>query len=197
MKNQPESKRKYFNIPNLLSGYRLFTFPLILYFALNEIEFLFVLFLIINLITDILDGLIARVFKLQTEFGARLDSIADIGSYILAIVGILIFKSEAFAPHILSFFAFISLYLLTHIVSLIKFGRFTSLHLYSSKVNGYVQGIFFFMLFVYDFNVILYYFTICFGALSFIEHIGVQLILRQLRSNQKGLFWVLKERNNG
>ncbi len=83
-------------IPNILSAYRIFTFPLILFFAINKQENLFVVFLIINLITDILDGLIARAFKIQTEFGARLDSIADIGTYILAIVGILIFKASEF-----------------------------------------------------------------------------------------------------
>lgn len=91
-------KRKLLTIPNILSFYRIFSFPLFLYFAIGHEERVFVVLLIINLITDILDGFIARKFNMQTEFGARLDSIADVGTYILAVIGIFIFKAEDFAP---------------------------------------------------------------------------------------------------
>ncbi|WP_371412031.1 CDP-alcohol phosphatidyltransferase family protein [Sphingobacterium sp. HMA12] len=33
--------------------------------------------------------LIARLFKLQTEFGAKLDSVADIGTYLMAFMGMI------------------------------------------------------------------------------------------------------------
>ncbi len=187
--------KKLINIPNLLSGYRLFMFPVILYFALTGRENLFVTFLVINLVTDILDGFIARTFHLQTEFGARLDSIADVGSYILAFLGVFLFKLEEFRPHFLSFSVFLGLYISLHLLSLIKFRRFSSLHLYSSKIGGYLQGFFFFVLFVYDFYEPLYYVMICWGIMSQLEHISIQLMIPELRSNLKGLYWVLKERS--
>lgn len=182
------------NIPNLLSAYRILAFPMVLYFALSENENLFVLFLIINLITDILDGLIARAFKMQTEFGARLDSIADIGTYILAIVGIFIFKAADFEPHLLSFYVFVGLFVSANVLSVIKFGRLPSLHLYSSKLGGYIQGTFFFVLFIFDFYVPFYYFMVIWGIASFAEHITIQLLISEMRSNAKGLYWILKER---
>ncbi|MEL6651216.1 MAG: CDP-alcohol phosphatidyltransferase family protein, partial [Bacteroidota bacterium] len=80
------------NIPNILSLYRLFSFPIVLGVALTGYEEIFVVLLCVNLITDILDGMIARIFKMQTEIGARLDSIADLGTYVLAILGIFLFK---------------------------------------------------------------------------------------------------------
>ena len=181
-------------IPNILSAYRIVTFPMLLFFAIDRHEDLFVLFLMINLLTDILDGLIARVFKMQTEFGARLDSIADIGTYLLAIIGIFIFKANDFEPHLTSFYLFVFLFASANILSLIKFRRLPSLHLYSWKIGGYIQGFFFFVLFVIDFNIFFYYFMIVWGILAFCEHIYIQLLLKQMQLNAKGLFWVLKNR---
>ena len=144
--------KKTFTIPNILSFYRLISFPVLLYFVVNKIEKVFVVLLIINLVTDILDGFIARKFNMQTELGARLDSIADIGTYILAITGIFIFKIDDFSPYLTSFLVFIALLVFSNLLSLLKFKRFPSLHLYSWKIGGYIQGLFFFVLFAFGFN---------------------------------------------
>lgn len=186
--------RSKITIPNILSAYRLVTFPLILYFALKGQENLFVIFLIINLVTDILDGLIARAFNMQTEFGARLDSIADIGTYILAILGIFVFKASEFKPHLLSFYVFIFLFIFANLLSLIKFKRLPSLHLYSWKIGGYIQGFFFFLLFAFDFYPAFYYFMIIWGIIAFCEHICIQLMIKNMQSNLKGLYWVIRAR---
>ncbi len=184
--------KELINFPNILSGYRLLSFPWVLYLALSHQEKLFAGFLIFNLFTDILDGFIARRFNLQTEFGARLDSLADDGTYILAILGIFLFKSDDFAPHLLSFYTFIGVFVASVVISLMKFGKMPSLHLYSSKIGGYLQGFFFFILFAFGFHTIFYYVMITWGILSFIEHITVQLLLPEMRSNAKGLYWILK-----
>ena len=179
------------NIPNILSLYRLLSFPVVIIIALMHYEKVFVILLCINLITDILDGLIARVFKMQTELGAKLDSIADFGMYIQAILGIFIFKAIDFTPHIFSFSVFIGMFALCNIFSLIKFHRLPSLHLYSWKMGGYIQGIFFFVLFVFGFYKYFYFFMIFWGITSFTEHLIVQIILKKMKSNAKGLYWVI------
>ncbi|MEM6966727.1 MAG: CDP-alcohol phosphatidyltransferase family protein [Bacteroidota bacterium] len=196
----PVKNQKYFmlkniplNIPNLLSLYRVFMFPVILFTLFEAHEILFVWLICINLITDILDGWIARRLDMQTEIGARIDSIADVGTYIGALIGIFVFKYKAFEPHILPFYIFIGLFLMTNVVSWLKFGRFPSLHLYSSKVGGYIQGFFFFTVFVFDFYAPFYYVVVMWGIAAFIESIIIQLILKEMRSNAKGLYWVLKD----
>lgn len=188
-----EINRKYFTIPNILSFYRIVAFPFVLILAILGYEAAFVILLMINLLTDILDGIIARAFNQQTEFGARLDSLADLGTYFLAITGVIVFKAEDFAPHMLSFAIFLGLFFLANVLSLLKFKRFPSLHLYSWKIGGYIQGIFFFILFVFGFHAGFYYFMIGWGILAFLEHILIQLLLPEMRSNQKGLYWVLKK----
>lgn len=188
-------RKAHITVPNILSFYRIVAFPAILYFALAHWEKTFVTLLVINLVTDILDGFIARRFNMETELGARLDSIADVGTYILAITGIFVFKAHDFAPYLSSFYWFLFLFLAANVLSLIKFGRFPSLHLYSWKIGGYIQGFFFFVLFVFGFYPAFYYFMITWGILAFSEHILIQLLIDKMRSNQKGLYWVLKNRN--
>jgi cardiolipin synthase (CMP-forming) len=187
-------KKSLINIPNILSFYRILVFPIILWVAFNRQETVFVFLLITNLITDILDGWIARRFNMQTEFGARLDSVADVGTYIAAVVGVAVFKSSEFAPHIFSFSLFLSLFILANILSMVKFGRFPSLHLYSWKIGGYIQGFFFFILFAFGFYAALYYVMIIWGILSYTEHIVIQLMIPRMQSNMKGLYWILKKR---
>lgn len=187
--------KEWFTIPNLLSAYRLLSFPFLAYLCATGQEQLFAILLVINLITDVLDGLIARTFNMQTAIGARLDSLADIGSYILAIWGLFTFKWAVISPYLFSFALFLGLYLATLVFSLVKFGKFTSFHLYSSKIGGYLQGGLFAMLFLDVFYLPYYYLAIGWGILSFIEHLTVQALLPELRSNLKGLYWVLKSKS--
>ncbi len=185
-----------FNIPNLLSFYRILAFPFLLWFVIAGKETLFAIFLVINLLTDVADGYIARRFNMTTEFGARLDSIADILTYLLAFAGIYAFKLNDFMPHISSFLIFVALNVVSILLSIIKFGRFPSFHLYSTKSGGYIQGAFFIFLFTIGFITPFYYFMIAWGILAALEHISIQLIIPQMRSNVKGLYWVLKEKEN-
>lgn len=188
-------KEKIYTIPNIISFYRLITFPYVLWLAFSGNEQLFAIFLIINLITDVLDGFIARTFHCETELGARLDSLADIGTYILAIVGVFTFKYADIEPHIVLFSVFISLFFITDIVAIIKFRKFSSFHLYSWKIGGYLQGGFFIVLFSIGFYEFFFYFIMIWGILAFIEHITIQMILVEMKSNVKGLYWVLKEKS--
>jgi CDP-diacylglycerol--glycerol-3-phosphate 3-phosphatidyltransferase len=159
-------------------------------------ETLFVVFFVINLLTDVADGFIARRLKMETETGARLDSMADNLTYILAFTGIFVFKWEDFRPHLASFLVFIAFLVSTVLLSLVKFKRFPSFHLYSTKIGGYIEGIFFITLFTVGFITPFYYFMIFWGILAAIEHIAIQLVIPRMRSNVKGLYWVLREKNS-
>lgn len=187
-------RESFFTIPNLISSYRLIVFPLILIFILAGHEKLFAIFLIINLLTDILDGFIARRFNMQTEIGAKLDSFADNLTYLLAFAGLLVFKMEEMKPHLVSFSIFIAMLVLTVIVSLIKFRKFPSFHLYWTKIGGYLQGAFFISVFTLGFWTPFYYLVIAWGIAGALEHIAIQMIIPEMRSNVRGLYWVLRER---
>jgi phosphatidylglycerophosphate synthase len=182
------------HIPNALSLYRLLMAPVIAAIALAGHESVFVVLIVISLATDVLDGLIARVFGFHTAFGARLDSIADDATYVAAFVGIFVFKTAEFGVHFPLLIILIAMLLLSTFIPFLKFGRFPSFHLYSFKIGGYLQAGFLFLLFIYGFNVYAFYFVVIFGVLACLEVIAVAMILEHPTTNVRGLYWILRER---
>ncbi|SCD20926.1 putative CDP-alcohol phosphatidyltransferase [Proteiniphilum saccharofermentans] len=180
------------NIPNVISLYRLLAFPLILYFALTGQEKWYTIFLCISLVSDILDGNIARIFKLQTKFGAALDNLADVCTYSMAILGLFLFKWTDIAPHAWILYLFLAIFLASYLVSFIRFGKIPGLHLYSAVSAGYIHGIFFFVLFVFEFYTWFYYLALIWGIVAYTEKILVLLRLDDIRSGVKGLYWLIK-----
>jgi CDP-diacylglycerol--glycerol-3-phosphate 3-phosphatidyltransferase len=181
-------------VPNVLSLYRLLVFPLVMLLLFLGKETLYAVMLVISLNTDVWDGWIARRFNQRTAIGARLDSLADIGVYIAALTGIIHFKIDLLGTDAWLFYVFVSCYLIVTLSPLIKFGKIQSFHLYSIKLGGYLQGIFFILLFFVDYFPIYFYVMVNLSLLSFIESLTIQLILPEMRSDVKGLYWVLKER---
>lgn len=180
------------NVPNILSLYRLFSFPFILIFVLIGEKNLFVFFICLNLISDLADGWIARRFNQVTEIGAALDSLADTGLYFQALAGIFAFKWMDFLPHIISFSIFIGLFILADILPLIKFRKYSSYHTYGAKIGGYIKGAFFFILFIFGFYQWFYYIMVITGMIAFAESILITIILKESQTDVKGLYWVLK-----
>jgi cardiolipin synthase len=187
-------KNEFWTIPNVITSYRLFMAPVILYFIISGQENLFAIFLVINLLTDAIDGYIARRFKMETEIGARLDAFADYFTYVLVFIGLFVFKMDDLRPYLVSALIFISMLVLTVIVSLIRYRKFHSYHTIIEKSGGYVQAIFFICLFTIGLIAPLYYFMIVLGILGAIETIAVDMLLPEMRSETLGLYWVIKER---
>ncbi|MCK3683076.1 CDP-alcohol phosphatidyltransferase family protein [Maribellus sp. YY47] len=183
---------KIINVPNFISLYRLLAFPLIFYFALTGQEKYYVIFLCISLVSDVLDGNIARFFKLQTNFGAALDNLADICTYAMALLGLFLFKWTEIEPHAWILYLFLTVFVLSYIISFYRFGKIPGLHLYSAVSAGYIQSIFFFVLFVFGFYTWMYYLAVGWGVFAYIEKIFVLLRLNDIRIGVKGLYWLIQ-----
>lgn len=181
------------NIPNLLSGWRLLTFPVLLYFIFTGKRDAFILLLSVNLITDILDGLIARLFRLQTNFGARLDSMADMGTYIAAFTAFVVLEWTFVSEHAVAFSVLMVMWVVPQLVAVIRFGRPPHFHLWSNKIAGYVQGIFIFTYFNWG-TTDAFFLTMCsISLLAFSEELLVAIRIPRLRSDVKGIYWMMKE----
>ena len=181
------------NLPNFLSFYRLIISPIIFMFIFTGQEKLYAIFLCISLISDVLDGNIARFFKLQTRFGATLDNMADMCTYALAFIGIYIFKWQYIQPYAWLLYMFIGTLALSYVIAFIRFRKVPGLHLYSAVSSGYVQGIFIFILFAFGFYPWMFYVVTIWGTLAYVEKIFVLFRLDDIRSGVKGLYWLIKE----
>ena len=185
------------NIPNILSAYRLLMCPVILVLIYLKLENAFVILFAINLITDIADGYIARKYNMQTPAGAVLDSMADIGSYIIAVYGIVQFHYYVFTNYGYWLWIFVILYVLTLMVPSIHYGRPTAgLHLYSSKIGGYAQGFFLITLFAYKMVPWLFYTAMLIGYYSEVEGIIINSIASVPQLNCKTIFHFFKNNAN-
>jgi cardiolipin synthase len=188
-----KTKENIFNVPNALSVYRMIALPFIVYTIATGNKQMYITLLSVNLVTDILDGLIARTFKLETELGARLDSFADLGTYVMAFSGMIILENEFVSEHSIAFLFIIGMYALPQLISLVRFRRPTSFHLYSSKTLGYIQGIFIFTYFVFGYTAWYFYFMVAASCLVYSEALLIVIFIPQLRSNVKGIYFMLKE----
>jgi CDP-diacylglycerol--glycerol-3-phosphate 3-phosphatidyltransferase len=186
-------KEKRWNLPNLLSGYRILAFPVILYLILTGQRTPFIVMLCINLVTDIADGYIARRFNLATEFGARLDSIADLGTYFLAFTGMLVIEHVFVQAHWVAFVLVMGLYVLQLLVCLARFRRPPHLHVYSAKLTGYLQGIFMLTYFACGYTAWYFYLMIAVTCIAYLEELLILLLIPALRSNVKGIYFMIKE----
>src|SRR5436189_197389 len=81
------------SIPNVISAARLACIAILLAAAYGHAESLFRWLLLGCLLSDILDGWIARRFQLQSEVGAKLDSTADMALLGATLVGLWTFQS--------------------------------------------------------------------------------------------------------
>ncbi|MGZ3951622.1 MAG: CDP-alcohol phosphatidyltransferase family protein [Flavisolibacter sp.] len=187
---------RFWTIPNVLSLYRIIIFPFILWLILSARQDMFAIFFSISLVTDFLDGFIARTFRMQTQIGVKLDSWADLGTYILAFIAIGLFKWQEIKPHALILYVFAGIMALSYLIVFIKFKGLIGLHTYMFKITGYLQGAFLISLFVWGFYLLPYYVCLAWGTLACVEEIIIILMLKEARVNVKGLYWLLQNKNS-
>jgi cardiolipin synthase (CMP-forming) len=186
---------KNFNIPNIISSCRIASVPAMLLCIFFNRESLFTWLLLGALISDILDGVIARAFHLVTRLGAFLDAAADMGTYLSAVAGLFVFKMDfiqGYWPALSVVFAF---YVLEKISSFIRYKKiFNAFHTYLSKITAYAQGAFVMSLFLFGFKGYLFYPALVICVLANIEEMALARLLPDYQADVKGLFWVLKEK---
>ena len=181
------------HVPNALSAYRILAVPFIVWAILVEWRMAFATLIFVNLLTDILDGLIARALHLETRLGAILDSTADIGTFVLAVTGMLVFEGDFVRAHLLEWGLIVGAYVIPQSISLIRHRRPLAMHLYSSKVTGYAQGIFFVLLFFFGYWPAAFYAMLTITLVNGVEETVVLVILRRRVVDGRGLYWLLKD----
>jgi CDP-diacylglycerol--glycerol-3-phosphate 3-phosphatidyltransferase len=192
MNKQKTRRVSVFNVPNALSLYRVATAPVILYCIFSGHRLLFAWLIVINLFTDALDGFIARHWHLETSIGTKLDSIGDLMTDILALCGLVYFEHAFVRSHLLALGLLFGISLAPQILSLVRFRRLVSMHLYLSKLTNIMLAVFFTAYFLVAYIPVLFYTMIVVGILAGIEELAVLCVVKEHRENVRGLYWVLK-----
>jgi len=182
------------HVPNLITIARILSVPVLLALATRQHEEVFKWLLLAALLSDILDGLLARAFDLASALGATLDSIADALLMGVAAYGIWVFHPGFVHAHGPTVLLVMGLWLLEMLVSIWRYGKLSSFHAYSIRVGAYMMGIFVMVLFIWGFHLWFFYMTVIIIVLGYLEEFVLLWLLPQWTPNVRGVYWVLRER---
>lgn len=125
------------NLPNLITLSRLISAILLMPVRTFSQTF-FVVYTYCG-VSDVLDGALARRLHCNDEFGARLDSIADIVFYAVTAFKIFPALCSTLTPLIWYVIAATTIIrIISCAVAAIKYRRFASLHTYMNKLTGFL-----------------------------------------------------------
>jgi len=176
-------------IPNILSGFRIITAPFLLYLAWHGYRNCFIGLLIISLLSDAVDGYIARKYNVSTNLGTKLDSLGDMAIYLT-----LPLCAWWLVPEILrqeALFACIVLiaYITPLIAGIIKFKQIPSYHTYGAKIAAILMSTAILILFMTEFTWI-FRFAAIFQIIVALEEVLITLRLPKLQDNVKSIWHV-------
>ncbi|MGR8997576.1 MAG: CDP-alcohol phosphatidyltransferase family protein [Gammaproteobacteria bacterium] len=191
MNNTQQSKQSRLTLPNLLTGFRFVAAPGLLWLAWHGYGIVFMVLLAIAFLTDLLDGLTARLTGQVSQFGATLDSWADVITYLTIAISCWWLWPDVVRRELIYVGLIVASCLLPAFAGFSKFGRFTSYHTWGVKLAAASMGSTLYILFlggpVWPFRVAA---VIC--ILAAIEEIALTLLLSEPESNVRSVWDVLK-----
>jgi len=121
-------------LPNVLTGFRFIAAPILLWLAWHNHGIAFMELLAVTFLTDFLDGMAARLTGQVTQFGATLDSWADVITYLTIALCCWWLWPEVVSRERFYVGLIVASCLLPALLGFFKFGRFTSYHTWAVKI---------------------------------------------------------------
>jgi cardiolipin synthase len=182
------------NTPNAISIARLCaTSVLLASVLLGRVE-IFKWLLLACLLSDILDGLFARTFHLTSKLGASLDSIADLVTMLIGLLGVAVFQRPFVSGHYPEVLLVMAFYVGEAIASLGRYGKVSSFHTLLDRIAAYMAGIFVMSLFLWGYHGWLFHMTVIVYVVALSEEMALIYVLPEWRSDVGGMVRVLAGR---
>lgn len=182
------------HLPNWISAARLAAVPVLLTLIFLGQERPFAWLLLASLASDIVDGLIARGFHLESKLGAFLDSMADMSLHLTTLIALVVFQRPFIWDHHLTLLLVVGLYFGVMGLALWRYGRISSFHTYLCRITAYAMGIFVLSLFLFGFVAWLFYLAATIAVLGYLEEFALLAVLPVWESDVRGLYWVLQKK---
>lgn len=178
-------------VPNLLTLFRILCVPILLFLAWQGYENAFMGLLAAAFLSDALDGLVARLMGQVSQFGAKLDSCADVSLFVTITVGAWWLWPDIVRREAAYIGVVMACYLLPAIIGYLKFHAFTSYHTWIVKGAVASIGVSLYVFFlggpVWPFR---YATSLC--ILAAIEEIAITAVSTELHSDVRSLADVLR-----
>jgi CDP-diacylglycerol--glycerol-3-phosphate 3-phosphatidyltransferase len=135
-------------IPNLLSGFRLVAAPFLLGLAWFGHANPFLILLGVSLLSDSVDGFIARRLKVASDLGTRLDSWGDLATYLTVPLCAWWLWPEILRREAFFVLVVIGGYVVPILAGLAKFRQAPSYHTWAAKGSAVLMSVAAFVLFI-------------------------------------------------
>ncbi len=126
----------FLTLPNVISLGRIALAPISLWWAWTGAVGLYRAAFSIAIASDLLDGAIARLFKNQTEWGARLDTLGDTLTYLVLFFAVCWLWPELVMHFLPLIVASLILYTAMFAHGFLKFGRLSCYHSWGGKISA-------------------------------------------------------------
>jgi cardiolipin synthase (CMP-forming) len=175
--------------PNIVTSTRLVLLPAIWFFAYKEMPRAVGYAIAISLMTDMLDGFLARYLNQETNFGAKLDSLADNLLLVSAPVWLFWIDRRVVIENPVLCAMYIVALAAVFIAMLTKHKRNVEIHTYLSKLGASMMWIFLIYVCVIGYNKIFFFVTMTFSYLYLAEDFILLTTRDRINETVKGLFF--------
>ncbi len=170
------------NIPQGLILFRLLLAPIILglaYFMGESSKPIILVLMYLGLISDILDGIVARKQNLSSAKLRRMDSQTDMIFWLSIGFATWILYPNLISDNSIAIWAILAMEISVYLISILKFKRETCTHAFLSKLWGITLLIAFTSLIGFNHAGIPFFVAIIMGLISHIDRILITLILSE------------------
>ena len=168
------------HIPYYFILFRLALVPVILFIGYTQGEsfrYVVLFLMILGLVSDIFDGIIARNIGVQTALMRRMDSQVDMLFWLSIGVYSYWIHPEIINEHIYAVRSVLCMEVLCYILAFIRFGRESAFHPILSKMWGLSLLAAFIGILGFSYGGITFYIAVVLGVISHIDRIFITLLL--------------------
>lgn len=182
-------------LPNIISVFRLLAAPVLLMMAIKQMHDAFAWLLAPALISDAVDGWLARRLHCESPLGAQLDSLADILLMAVILLSIWFLHPAVYQEHWPVIAIVVVVWSIAHLLALFRYGRFASFHTRFLQAGIFMFAVFALVLFTFGFIPWMLYLTGIVSLIGAIEHFALLALLPEWTPDIRGgLLEVLRKR---
>ena len=190
-----DTHKQVWYVINGITLYRVIAAPFLLILLFTKHYDIFKWLLGVSFFTDLIDGYLARKFKVTSILGTRLDSIGDDLTVLVGLIALFVLKLEFIKRHVIIFIILLVLFLVQTTYAFIRYRKMTNFHTYLAKTAALLQGVFLILIFFSkEPSLILFYAATVVTMLELTEEIILVRMLPQWKANVKGVYWALKNK---
>jgi CDP-diacylglycerol--glycerol-3-phosphate 3-phosphatidyltransferase len=181
------------SVPNVLCAVRIVFCPVLVVLARFDLASWCLALMLLLLLTDWLDGKLAKLWRQETTFGARLDSLADAVFYGCALAALVLLRGEVLRGEAVWIAAAGCCYLVSVAAGWLKFRRVPSYHTRLAKTCSLLMAVAITSILI-DLSVWPFRVAMAAVAVANLEATAITLVLRGSRVNVPSVFHALRVR---